>query len=100
FLSENYSKEILSFSLSEVVRQDKYSTILLNATNIRTQISNSIFNIPKFHGANDGRKVTCLDVLDLESSNFSLNKNKNQNFEKLKTFNNVVLSPHIACSIS
>lgn len=38
----------------------------------------------------------CLDVLDIESSNFSLNKAKNQSFEKLKKFNNVVLSPHIA----
>ena len=38
----------------------------------------------------------CLDVLDIESSNFSINKTKNQSFEKLKKFNNVVLSPHIA----
>ena len=38
----------------------------------------------------------CLDVLDVESSNFSLNKAENQSFEKLKKFNNVVLSPHIA----
>ena len=38
----------------------------------------------------------CLDVLDVESSNFNLNKAKNQSFEKLKKFNNVVLSPHIA----
>ena len=38
----------------------------------------------------------CLDVLDVESSNFSLNKVENQSFEKLKKFDNVVLSPHIA----
>ena len=38
----------------------------------------------------------CLDVLDIESSDFSLNKNKIKSFEKLKKFNNVVLSPHIA----
>lgn len=38
----------------------------------------------------------CLDVLEVESSNFSLNKDENQSFEKLKEFNNVVLSPHIA----
>ena len=38
----------------------------------------------------------CLDVLDVESSSFSLNKAENQSFEKLKKFNNVVLSPHIA----
>jgi D-3-phosphoglycerate dehydrogenase len=38
----------------------------------------------------------CLDVLDVESSNFSLNKAENKSFEKLKKFNNVVLSPHIA----
>ena len=53
FLSENYSKEILSFSMSEVVRQDKSSTILLNATTIRNQISNSIFNIPKLQISDD-----------------------------------------------
>ena len=38
----------------------------------------------------------CLDVLDIESSDFSLNKTKIKSFEKLKKFNNVVLSPHIA----
>ena len=38
----------------------------------------------------------CLDVLDIESSDFSLNKTKSKSFEKLKKFNNVVLSPHIA----
>ena len=38
----------------------------------------------------------CLDVLDVEASNFSLNKAENKSFEKLKKFNNVVLSPHIA----
>ena len=38
----------------------------------------------------------CLDVLDIESSSFNLNKSENQSFEKLKKFNNVVLSPHIA----
>ncbi|MEJ6755329.1 MAG: NAD(P)-dependent oxidoreductase [Flavobacteriales bacterium] len=38
----------------------------------------------------------CLDVLDIESSNFNLNKATSQSFEKLKKFNNVILSPHIA----
>jgi D-3-phosphoglycerate dehydrogenase len=38
----------------------------------------------------------CLDVLEFESSSFSLNKAENKSFEKLKKFNNVVLSPHIA----
>ena len=46
----------------------------------------------------DSKKIigACLDVLDIESSNFSLNKTKIKSFEKLKKFNNVVLSPHIA----
>ena len=38
----------------------------------------------------------CLDVLDIESSNFNLKKATSQSFEKLKKFNNVILSPHIA----
>ena len=38
----------------------------------------------------------CLDVLDIESANFNLNKATSQSFEKLKKFNNVILSPHIA----
>jgi D-3-phosphoglycerate dehydrogenase len=46
----------------------------------------------------DSKKIigACLDVLDIESSDFSLNKTKSKSFEKLKKFNNVVLSPHIA----
>ena len=46
----------------------------------------------------DSKKIigACLDVLDIESSDFSLNKTKIRSFEKLKKFNNVVLSPHIA----
>ncbi|MBH19230.1 MAG: ATP-dependent endonuclease, partial [Crocinitomicaceae bacterium] len=48
FLSQNYSKEILSFSLSEVVRQEKSSTILLNATSIRKQITEYHFELPNF----------------------------------------------------
>ena len=63
FLNENYSKEILSFSLSEVVRQEKSSTILLNATNIRRQISNSIFNIPKFRLSEDVIRINSGDEL-------------------------------------
>ena len=70
FLNENYSKEILSFSLSEVVRQEKCSTILLNATNIRRQISNSIFNIPKFKLSEDVIRINSGDELQeyLESN--------------------------------
>ena len=39
-LTINYNKEIICASLVEVVRQTKSSTILLNATRIRKQISN------------------------------------------------------------
>ncbi len=70
FLSENYSKEVLSFSLSEVVRQDKSSSILLNATNIRNQISNSIFNIPKLQVSDNVLRIESGDELQecLESN--------------------------------
>ena len=38
----------------------------------------------------------CLDVLDIESSNFNINNSNNKYFEDLKKFRNVVLSPHVA----
>ena len=38
----------------------------------------------------------CLDVLEIESSNFSIKNSNNKYFEDLKKFQNVVLSPHIA----
>ena len=38
----------------------------------------------------------CLDVLDIESSNFNINNSNNKYFEDLKKFQNVVLSPHVA----
>ena len=38
----------------------------------------------------------CLDVLDIESSNFNINNPNNKYFEDLKKFQNVVLSPHVA----
>ena len=38
----------------------------------------------------------CLDVLDIESSNFNINNSSNKYFEDLKKFQNVVLSPHVA----
>tara|TARA_B110000027_G_scaffold132469_1_gene158676 strand:- start:595 stop:1986 length:1392 start_codon:yes stop_codon:yes gene_type:complete len=82
FLSENYSKEILSFSLSEVVRQDKSSTILVNATNIRNQISNSIFNIPKF--------LVSDDVIRIETGD-ELQENLESNYNKGGTPNTIVL---------
>ena len=71
FLNENYSKEILSFSLSEVVRQEKSSTILLNATNIRRQISNSIFNIPKFQLSEDVRINSGDELQECLESNYN-----------------------------
>ena len=82
FLSANYSKEILSFSLNEVVRQDKSSTILVNATNIRNQISNSIFNIPKF--------LVSDDVIRIETGD-ELQENLESNYNKGGTPNTIVL---------
>ena len=63
-------KKSSPFSLSEVVRQEKSSTILLNATNIRRQISNSIFNIPKFQLSEDVIRINSGDELQecLESN--------------------------------
>ncbi|MBL7921453.1 MAG: AAA family ATPase [Bacteroidia bacterium] len=52
-LNENYLKQafhlnINFFELKEVARQRLESGILFNATNIRTNISNTIFDAPKF----------------------------------------------------
>ena len=63
FLSQSYSKEILSYSLSEVVRQEKSSTILQNATSIRKQISESNFNLPRFNISEDVIRIDSGDEL-------------------------------------
>ena len=73
FLSQNYSKEILSFSLSEVIRQEKSSTILLNATSIRKQITEKNLNLPKFVVNDDVIRIESGDELQ-ESLEDSYNK--------------------------
>lgn len=45
---ESYGLEVQEYNLKEVVRQKKKSGILLNATNIRNQISEENFTFPKF----------------------------------------------------
>lgn len=86
------SSETIGIMNSSFFEKFKKPFIVINTARGKSLILEDLIesiNSKKIIGA-------CLDVLDLESSNFSLNKNKNQNFEKLKTFNNVVLSPHIA----
>ena len=82
FLAENYSKEILSFNLSEVVRQGKASTILFNATEIRNQILNSNVNIPKFKVSDD--------VIRIQSGD-ELQENLETNYDKSGLTNTIVL---------
>jgi len=48
FLKANYYFQIDSFELTEVVRQQEDSGILINATNIRELLKNKIINTPKF----------------------------------------------------
>ena len=74
FLSQSYSKEILSFSLSEVIRQEKSSTILLNATSLRKQITEKNLNLPKFVVNDDVIRIESGDELQ-ESLEDSYNKN-------------------------
>ena len=62
-LRQNYSKDIISYSLKEVVRQAKSSTILHNATNLRIQISNHDFNLPKFLESEDVTRIQSGDEL-------------------------------------
>ena len=82
FLFQNYSKEILSFSLSEVVRQEKSSTILLNATSLRKQITEKHFNLPNFI-VND-------DVIRIESGD-ELQESLEDNYNKSGLTNTIVL---------
>ena len=37
-----------------------------------------------------------MDVLEIELKNFNIKNTSNKNFEQLKKFENVILSPHIA----
>ena len=82
FLSQNYSKKILSFSLSEVVRQEKSSTILLNATSIRKQITDHHFNLPNF--------IVNEDVIRIESGD-ELQERLEDNYNKSGLTNTIVL---------
>ena len=41
-------------------------------------------------------KGACLDVLELENKDFSIDKSKNKLFEELIKFENVIFTPHIA----
>jgi exodeoxyribonuclease-5 len=82
FLFQNYSKEILSFSLSEVVRQEKSSTILLNATSLRKQITDHHFNLPNF--------IVNEDVIRIESGD-ELQESLEDNYNKSGLTNTIVL---------
>ncbi len=53
FLETTYLKDIITFTMREVVRQSKESTILSNATDLRDRISNDDFSFPKFNASND-----------------------------------------------
>jgi exodeoxyribonuclease-5 len=53
FLETSYNKDIITFTMKEVVRQSKDSTVLLNATNLRNRISVDDFSYPKFEVSND-----------------------------------------------
>ena len=82
FLYQNYSKEILSFSLSEVVRQEQSSTILLNATSLRKQITDHHFNLPNF--------IVNEDVIRIESGD-ELQERLEDNYNKSGLTNTIVL---------
>lgn len=49
FLENNYKKFVTTKQLTEVVRQQKDSLILKNATNLRNKIANEDFSFPKFN---------------------------------------------------
>ena len=53
FLETNYNKDIITYTMKQVVRQSKDSTVLLNATNLRDRLSSEDFHFPKFEVSND-----------------------------------------------
>ena len=86
------SSETIGIMNSSFFEKFKKPFIIINTARGKSLIVEDLIN------SLNSKKIigACLDVLDVESSSFSLNKAKNQSFEKLKKFNNVVLSPHIA----
>ncbi len=53
FLETNYNKDIITFTMKEVVRQSKDSSVLLNATNLRNKIGVEDYRFPKFEISKD-----------------------------------------------
>ena len=86
------TSETIGIMNSSFFEKFKKPFIIINTARGKSLIVEDLIN------SLNSKKIigACLDVLDVESSSFSLNKAENQSFEKLKKFNNVVLSPHIA----
>ena len=86
------SSETTGIMNSSFFEKFKNPFIVINTARGKSLIMEDLIN------SLNSKKIigACLDVLDVEASNFNLNKAENKSFEKLKKFNNVVLSPHIA----
>ena len=86
------STETIGMMNSSLFEKFKKPIVVINTARGKSLVVEDLIdslNSKKIIGA-------CLDVLDIESSNFNLKKATSQSFEKLKKFNNVILSPHIA----
>jgi D-3-phosphoglycerate dehydrogenase len=86
------STETIGMMNSSLFEKFKKPIVVINTARGKSLVVEDLIdslNSKKIIGA-------CLDVLDIESSNFDFNKATSQSFEKLKKFNNVILSPHIA----
>ena len=86
------STETIGMMNSSLFEKFKKPIVVINTARGKSLVVEDLIdslNSKKIIGA-------CLDVLDIESANFNLNKATSQSFEKLKKFNNVILSPHIA----
>jgi exodeoxyribonuclease-5 len=53
FLETSYSKDIITFTMKEVVRQSKDSSVLSNATSLRNKIGVEDYRFPKFEVSQD-----------------------------------------------
>ena len=86
------NKDTIGMVNKNFIEKFKKSFVLINTARGQSVILkdlNKALKTNKILGA-------CLDVLEVELKNFNIKNTSNKNFEQLKKFENVILSPHIA----
>ena len=78
-LHNHYNKEVVAIELDEVVRQQKESGILINATKMREAIDSGFFELFKFENKNFPEVIRPMDgqeVMDAINDSYSQNGNE------------------------